>query len=103
LPSPDRASASYRSLDGEKGVTNLSELCRYSYECLFEFFLTTIGLTVGIPSVVMTIHTFGDYMEKFHPHPHAMVSGGLFRKLGTFYAIPKADLEPLEEIFRAKV
>jgi len=51
----------------------------------------------------MTIHTFGDYMEKFHPHLHALVSDGLFRKSGTFYVMPKADLGPCEEIFRAKV
>jgi len=42
-------------------------------------------------------------MEKFHPHLHAMVSDGLFRKSGVFYVMPKVDLEPLEEIFRAKV
>ena len=42
-------------------------------------------------------------MEKFHPHIHALVSDGLFRKSGTFYVMPKVELEPLEEIFRAKV
>ena len=51
----------------------------------------------------MTIHTFGEYMQKYHPHLHALVSDGLFRKSGTFYVMPKADLAPLEEIFRAKV
>ena len=51
----------------------------------------------------MTIQTFGDYMERFHPHLQAMVSDGFFRKSGTFYVMPKVDLEPLEEIFRAKV
>ena len=42
-------------------------------------------------------------MQKYHPHLHALVSDGLFRKSGTFYVMPKADLTPLEEIFRAKV
>ena len=42
-------------------------------------------------------------MEKYHPHLHALVSDGLFRKSGTFYVMPKTDLAPLEEIFRAKV
>ena len=81
----------------------LTKLCHCAYESLLEFFRTTIGLADGVPGVVMTIHTFGDYMEKFHPHLHDMVSDGLFRKSGTFYVMPKVDLEPLEEIFRAKV
>ena len=51
----------------------------------------------------MTIHTFGNYPDKFHPHLHAIVTDGLFNKNGTFYVMPKADLRPLEEIFRAGV
>ncbi len=57
----------------------------------------------GVPGAVMTIHTFGEYMQKYHPHLHALVSDGLFRKSGAFYVMPKADLTHLEEIFRAKV
>ncbi len=51
----------------------------------------------------MTIHTFGNYAEKFHPHIHAIVSDGLFRETGTFYVMPDVDLKPLEDIFRASV
>lgn len=57
----------------------------------------------GKPGAVMTIHTFGDYAEKFHPHIHALVSDGLFRETGTFYVMPKVDLEPLEDIFHANI
>ncbi|MCK4603144.1 MAG: transposase [Deltaproteobacteria bacterium] len=32
---------------------------------------------------MMVIHTFGDY-ARFHPHLHAIVADGLFRKNGTF-------------------
>ncbi len=53
--------------------------------------------------VTMTIHTFGNYAEKFHPHIHAIVSDGLFRETGTFYVMPEIDLKPLEDIFRASV
>jgi hypothetical protein len=81
----------------------LTKLCRCAYESLLEFLHTAIGLADGVPGVVMTIHTFGDYMEKFHPHLHALVSDGLFTNTGVFYVMPKVDLEPLEEIFRAKV
>ncbi len=81
----------------------LTKLCHCAYVSLLEFLRTTIGLADGVPGVVMTIHTFGDYPEKFHPHLHAMVSDGLFRKSGTFYVMPKVDLKPLEKIFQANV
>jgi len=45
----------------------------------------------------MSIHSFGDYPEKFHPHIHAIVSDGLFAKTGTFYVMPELALKPLEE------
>jgi len=61
------------------------------------------GLETGVPGLVMTIHTFGNYPDKFHPHLHAIVTDGLFNKNGTFYVMPKSDLKPLEEIFRAGV
>ncbi len=51
----------------------------------------------------MTIHTFENYPEKFHPHLHAIVSDGLFNKNGTLYVMPKAKLKYLEEIFRSGV
>lgn len=51
----------------------------------------------------MTIQTFGDYPDRFHPHLHCLVSDGPFTKSGTFYVMPKGDLKSLEEIFRAKV
>ncbi len=57
----------------------------------------------GKPGAIMTIHTFGDYAEKLHPHIHALVSDGLFRETGTFYVMPKVDLEALEDIFRANI
>ncbi len=72
--------------------------------CLVRIFLqNAIGLQDGVPGVVLSLHTFGDYPEKFHPHIHAIVSDGLFLKTGAFYVMPDADLKPLEEMFRAKV
>ena len=61
------------------------------------------NLTDGVPGVVMSRHSFGDYPEKFHPHLHAIVSDGLFARTGTFYIMPELDLKPLEEVFRASV
>jgi len=76
----------------------------------------TLGLEAGLPwnqsgttewrgqvGVVLSIHSFGDYPEKFHPHIHAIVSDGLFAKIGTFYVMPGIDLRPLEEIFRSSI
>ena len=60
----------------------LTKLCRCAYESLLEFLRITIGLPDGVPGAVMTIHTFGNYMEKFHPHLHALVSYGLFENQG---------------------
>jgi hypothetical protein len=43
-----------------------------------------LGFPDGITGLVMVIHTFGDY-ARFHPHLHAIVADGLFRKNRTFY------------------
>ena len=81
----------------------LTKLCQCAYHSLLIFFQNVIELQDGIPGVVLSLHTFGDYPEKFHPHIHAIASDGLFRSTGTFYVMPDVDLKPLEEIFRAKV
>ena len=81
----------------------LTKLCRCAYNSLLIFLRNTIGLEDGRPGAAMTIHTFGNYAEKFHPHIHAIVSDGLFRETGTFYVMPDVDLKPLEDIFRASV
>ena len=81
----------------------LSKLCRCAYESLLEFFRITTGMDDGVPGMVMTIHTFGDYPDKYHPHIHALVSNGLFTKKGMFYVTPDVDTKPLLEIFQAKL
>ena len=81
----------------------LTRLCHCAYKSPLQFLRNTIGLTDGRPGVVLSIHSFGDYPEKFHPHIHAIVSDGLFAKTGTFYVMPGVELRPLEEIFRASV
>lgn len=78
-------------------------MCQCAYHSLLIFLQNVIGLQDGVPGVILSIHTFGDYPEKFHPHIHAIVSDGLFLKTGAFYVMPDVDLKPLEEIFRAKV
>jgi hypothetical protein len=68
----------------------------------------------GLPGIIMTLHTFGEYLD-FHPHIHALVADGLFLRgplapsgprspaCPTFCPLSEAPLKPLEELFRAKV
>ncbi len=37
------------------------------------------------------------------PHIHSIVADGLFRENGVFYVMPKIDIHPLAELFRANV
>ncbi len=56
----------------------------------------------GIPGIALAIQSFGDY-SRWHPHLHALVADGLFTESGYFYVMPKVDLRPLAELFRASV
>jgi len=80
----------------------LKDLCRIAHECLLEYLRTTLELSEGIPGIVMTIQSFGEYLD-FHPHLHALVADGLFVRSGLFYVSPEVSLKPLEELFRARV
>jgi hypothetical protein len=82
----------------------LSQLCNCVNESLLAYLRTVIGLPEGLLGAVMTIHTFGDYAKKWHPHIHLIVADGLFTRNGTFYVMPRGgELTFLAEIFRAKV
>ena len=78
----------------------LTEFCHCARESLEIFFRTVLGLPDGIPGLVMVIHTFGDY-ARFHPHLHAIVADGLFRKNGT--VLSRCEMKQLEEIFRSRI
>jgi hypothetical protein len=78
----------------------LTDFCHCARESLEIFFRTVLGLPDGTPGLVMVIHTFGDY-ARFHPHLHAIVADGLFRKNGSFYVLPRCKIKQLEEIFRS--
>ena len=80
----------------------LKDLCRLAHECLLEYLRATLDLPEGLPGIVMAIHTFGEYLD-FHPHLHALVADGLFARSGLFYCLPNVSIEPLEEMFRARV
>ncbi len=48
----------------------LTGLCQCAYKSLLTFLRKAVQLKEGVPGVVMAIHTFGEYPEKFHPHIH---------------------------------
>jgi hypothetical protein len=50
----------------------------------------------------VAIQTFGDY-ARWHSHLHALVADGLFLQSGYFFVMPKVDIRPLSDIFRAYV
>ena len=80
----------------------LSDLCRLANESLVEWMRTALSRTDGAPGIVLTLHTFGDYLN-FHPHIHAIATDGLFDRTGAFTPLPDAKLRPLRDLFRAKV
>jgi hypothetical protein len=80
----------------------LKDLCRMANECLRDYFRVALDLPEGIVGAVMTIHTFGEYLD-FHPHLHALVADGLFTASGMFHVMPDVPLKPLEELFRVRV
>jgi hypothetical protein len=80
----------------------LKKLCRIANECLLEFLRRVTSLSEGQLGMVMTIHTFGEYMG-FNCHLHALVADGVFMPNGMFYVAPKVRTRPLEQLFRARV
>ena len=80
----------------------LKEFCHLAHECLLAYMRITLHLPEGHPGIVMSIHTFGEYMD-FHPHLHALVADGLFTRDGLFHVMPTASLKPLEELLRARM
>ena len=70
--------------------------------CLLEFLRQVTHKPDGQLGMVMTIHTFGEYMG-FNCHLHALVADGLFSPSGMFYVAPKVSTKPLEQMFRVRV
>ena len=80
----------------------LKKLCRIANECLLEFLRQVTHRSDGQLGMVMTIHTFGEYMG-YNCHLHALVADGLFSPGGMFYVAPRVSTKPLEQMFRVRV
>ena len=50
----------------------------------------------------MTIPRFGEY-ARLQCHIHILLADGLFQENGVFFVMPKIDIKPLAELFRANV
>ena len=55
----------------------LKRLCTLANESLTEYLRAALDCPQGVPGIIMTLHTFGEYLD-FHPHIHALVADGLF-------------------------
>lgn len=80
----------------------LKRLCALAHQSLTEYLRAALDLPDTHPAIILTLHTFGEYLD-FHPHVHALVVDGLFTRDGTFHPVPGLPLKPLEELFRAHV
>ena len=80
----------------------LKQLCKIANECLLEFLRQVTHRYDGQLGMVMTIHTFSEYMG-YNCHLHALVADGLFSPSGMFYVAPKVSTKPLEQMFRVRV
>jgi hypothetical protein len=83
-----------------KLLGKLSQCC--ASKSLKKYLKLVLGKKVDIPGGGVAIQTFGDY-ARWHSHLHALVADGLFLQRGYFFVIPKVDIRPLSEIFRAYV
>jgi hypothetical protein len=54
----------------------LKDHCRIAHECVRDVMRTALDQPDGMPSIVMAIHTFGEYLD-FHPHLHLLMADGL--------------------------
>jgi len=77
-------------------------LCAFAHQSLTEYLRAALGRPDAQPALILTLHTFGEYLD-FHPHLHALVADGLFTRDGVFHPLPDLPLKPLDELFRAKV
>ncbi len=78
----------------------LGKLSQCATSCLTSFFRIILGKNLGIPGITLAIQTFADYV-KWHPPVHALVTEGLFTDSRYFYVMPRVDIRPLAERFRA--
>src|SRR6266540_6286342 len=81
------------------------DLCRVAYASTRDFLRSQASLLTrrekAVPAMIVSPQSFGDILVH-HPHGHACVSLGLFRRDGVFLPMDDVDFSGLEEIFRER-
>ena len=81
----------------------LAGLSRCTWESLKIFLQEAVPENDPIPSAVIAVQTFGDFLG-FNPHCHILVTDGCFYgSRDMFRVAPPVELKKLEAIFRQKV
>jgi hypothetical protein len=80
----------------------LGKLSQCAASCLTSFFQIALDKKLGIPGIALAIHTFSDY-AKWQLYIHALVAEEFFTDGGYFYVMPRVDIRPHAELFRASV
>ena len=60
----------------EEAGAATKKLCALVHESLTNYLRTPLTCANGVPGIIMTLHTFGEYRD-FHPHSHALGTDGL--------------------------
>ena len=71
----------------------LKRLCAIAHESLRDYLRAGLDCPKGVPGIIMTLHTFGEYLD-FHPHVHALVADGLFVRDAPSLASKPPQAEP---------
>ncbi|MCX5874358.1 MAG: transposase [Deltaproteobacteria bacterium] len=81
----------------------LADLSRSAWESLKVFLREAVPQNDPIPSAVIAMPTFGDFLG-YNPHAHVLVTDGCFySNKGMFRVAPPMELKKLEAIFQHKV
>ncbi|MFM7102551.1 MAG: transposase, partial [Verrucomicrobiota bacterium] len=80
----------------------LRRLFTLGQQSITQLLRSALDLPKGTPAFLVTLHTFGEYLD-FHPHLHALVADGLLDDQGRFHPAPEIPVRALEETFRTRV
>ena len=79
----------------------LGGLCRAVWQTVRELMIAVVGEEIR-PGMVAVVQTFGSKVN-FHPHFHALVTRGGWRKNGEWVPVAYVDLRSAELVFRHRV
>ena len=81
----------------------LGLLSRCAYEAVRRAYGAYLEDRTVVPGFVASIQTFGSFAANFHPHIHALVTQGAFKRDGEFLPVGTVNTDAIEELFRRLV